>query len=512
MPNWTSGYITDIGYIYAYFTELNPHRMRLALVNAGLHVPEVTTACELGFGQGLSANIHAAASTAQWYGTDFNPSQAGFAQSLSDTSGSGAQFYDNSFAEFADRTDLPDFDFIGINATWSWISDENRRIIVDFIRNKLKVGGVVYISYNTQPGWAGMVPLRELLTEHAEKMGASGNGIVTRIDQAIGFAEKLMDTNPAYARVYPQVLKRLKKIKGQSRNYLAHEYFNRDWSPMSFSEMSGWLESAKLDFACSADYLDMVDRVNLTADQQTFLNAIPDPRFRQTVRDFMVNQQYRRDYWVKGARRMSPLEQAEELRTQRVALVQPRSEVSLEVTGSAGKKAMVGAVYGLVLDVLADHKPKTLGHVEQLVKAHNISFARMLQSVLLLMGSGALTTAQDSSVASKTVEKITGRLNAHLCAKARSRSGITHLASPVTGGGIAVGRFQQLFLQAMKQDKHKPAEWAEYAWKILQPEGQHLTKKVNVLQSEEENLAELISQAELFSKKTLPVLRALEIA
>jgi hypothetical protein len=30
------------------------------------------------------------------------------------------------------------------------------------------------------------------------------------------------------------------------------------------------------------------------------LNELPDPTFRQSVRDFMVNQQFRRDYWIKG--------------------------------------------------------------------------------------------------------------------------------------------------------------------------------------------------------------------
>lgn len=42
--------------------------------------PEVGSACELGFGQGMSANLHAAASVVQWSGTDFNPAQAAFAR------------------------------------------------------------------------------------------------------------------------------------------------------------------------------------------------------------------------------------------------------------------------------------------------------------------------------------------------------------------------------------------------------------------------------------------------
>ena len=133
---------------------MRPLRVKLAFANAGLVCPDFGTACELGFGQGLSANVHAAASVTQWHGTDFNPSQAGFAQELARATGAGSRFYDEAFAEFCARPDLPDFDYIGLHGIWSWISDDNRAVIVDFIRRKLKVGGVLYISYNTLTGKA----------------------------------------------------------------------------------------------------------------------------------------------------------------------------------------------------------------------------------------------------------------------------------------------------------------------------------------------------------------------
>ena len=159
MTDWTSGYVADIGYTYGYYQELNPQRVKLAFLNASLVAPEFGTACELGFGQGLSANLHAAASVCSWHGTDFNPSQAGFAQELAAASGADAHLYDEAFDEFAKR-DMPEFDYIGLHGIWSWISDKNRAVIVDFIRKKLKVGGVLYISYNTLPGWGTFAPMR----------------------------------------------------------------------------------------------------------------------------------------------------------------------------------------------------------------------------------------------------------------------------------------------------------------------------------------------------------------
>lgn len=62
MSDWTAGYVAEIDYTYGYYTELNPQRIELALIHQGIKPPKIENACELGFGQGLSINIHCAAS------------------------------------------------------------------------------------------------------------------------------------------------------------------------------------------------------------------------------------------------------------------------------------------------------------------------------------------------------------------------------------------------------------------------------------------------------------------
>lgn len=513
MTDWTAGYVADIGYIYGYYPELNPLRVRLAFLNAGLVPPEIGAACELGFGQGLSANLHASGSMLQWHGTDFNPSQAAFAQEVASASGSGAKLLDEGFDVFCNRVDMPEFDYIGLHGIWSWISDENRQVIVDFIHKKLKVGGVLYISYNTQPGWAAMVPMRDLLTEHAEVLGSEGAGIVNRIDGALAFADKLLAANPAYARSNPQVVDRIERIKKQDRHYIAHEYFNRDWEPMAFAQMARWLAPAKVQWACSANYLDALDVVNLTADQQALLASIPDPMFRQTTRDFIVDQQFRKDYWVKGARTLSRLEQAEGLRSQRVILVKPREDVSLKVKGNLGEATMQEAIYNPILDLLADHKPKSLGQIEQALQntRTSIGLAQIQQAAMLLSATGAVLAVQSDAEISKA-KKSCDQINIHLMGKARASDELRYLASPVTGGGVNVTRFEQLFLMAIQQGKQKPADWAQFVWGILAIQGQLLFKEGKTLEAAEDNLAELTAQAQTFAQKQLPILKALLIA
>jgi SAM-dependent methyltransferase len=510
MSDWTSGYVTDVEYTFGYYTELNPLRLKLAFLNAGLDCPAVGAACELGFGQGMSANLHAAASHTTWSGTDFNPSQAGFASELAQISGSGAQLFDQGFAEYCNRDDLPDFDYIGLHGIWSWISNENRQIIVDFIRRKLKVGGVLYISYNTLPGWSAMAPMRHLMTGFAERMSAPGSGIVAQVDSALGFCDRLLATNPLYARANPQVAERFGKMKGQNRRYLAHEYFNRDWLPMHFTDMADWLQPAKMSFACSANYLDHIDGINLSGEQQKLLADIPDPVFKQQVRDFMVNQQFRKDYWVKGPRKLNKLEQGEKLGKERVVLIQPRDDVAFEVSGTLGKLKMQEAIYKPLLDCLADHKPKTISAIEAELKTTGITAAQMVQGLVILTGSGALASAHDDKTI-RALKDRTDRLNAHIIAKSRGNSEFHNLASPVTGGGIVVDRFQQLFLAARAGGENKPEEWARIAFETLKIQGQRILQDGKTLETDAENRDYLSKMAKTFADKILPVLVALKV-
>jgi D-lyxose ketol-isomerase len=129
----------------------------------------------------------------------------------------------------------------------------------------------------------------------------------------------------------------------------------------------------------------------------------------------------------------------------------------------------------------------------------------------VLCSNGVFSAAQDDLVVSKT-KKITDKLNAHLLMKARCSNEITHLASPVTGGGVSVPRFQQLFILSIQQGKKKPEEWASDVWQILTIQRQKIVKEGKTLETIEENLAEIKEQAILFAEKKLPILKALQIA
>jgi hypothetical protein len=95
--------------------------------------------------------------------------------------------------------------------------------------------------------------------------------------------------------------------------------------------------------------------------------------------------------------------------------------------------------------------------------------------------------------------------------KARMSNDLAYLASPVTGGGVSVPRFHQLFLLAKLQGHKQPQDWAQYVWGILSMQGQRLIKEGKAMELDEENVQELVKQANEFETKYLPILKALEI-
>jgi hypothetical protein len=514
MSVWTDGYVEGIEYARAYQRELNPLRVAMAFVNANLVAPAIVTACELGFGQGLSVNLHAAASATQWFGTDFNSAQAGFARELAAASGAEARLFDQSFAEFCSRGDLPDFDFIGLHGVWSWISDENRAILVDFLRRKLKAGGVVYIGYNALPGHIAMAPIQDVLSRHAESRAlAPAQGTANRIDEALAFAERLLAVSPLYAHANPQLAERLKMIRGKNQAYLAHEYFNRSWMPVSFARMADWLAPAKLEYACSANYFDMVDAWNLTPEQQTLLGEISDTTLRETVRDIMLNRTFRWDYWVRGARRLTPLQRSEALLSQRVMLIRQRTDVTLKVRGARGEFTLLQSICDPVLDALADHRPKTLEQIAQALNDKRVGIPQLADIVLTLVTTGAVAPVQDEAVI-RAAKLRTDPLNAMLCDKARSHPDISYLASPVIGGGFREvgGRVALFFLHGMSQGRRHPAELAEHVSRIFYAQGVTILRDGRPMDSTAEGLGALTAQAAYFLDKQLAVLQALQIA
>jgi Predicted methyltransferase regulatory domain len=256
--------------------------------------------------------------------------------------------------------------------------------------------------------------------------------------------------------------------------------------------------------------LDVVDAVNLTAEGAAFLKGIEHPILREQIRDYFINQQFRKDIYQRGVRRLSPVEHREHMLATRFVLVQQAELIPMTVTGAVGEATLQEAIYRPLLDELAagGYAPKSLNDLMRALPT--LSLPQVIQAIAVLVGAGHVAPCH-AEAATLQVRKTCKALNLHLMQRARISNDINFLASPVTGSGIAVERFQQLFLLARSGERERPADWARFVWQLLTEQGQKIVKDGTPLETPDENLAELTAQANAFLENRLPILRALEI-
>ena len=496
MSAWSEGYTSDVTYTYGYYNELNPINLTIPFLMAGLAPPKIENACELGFGQGISLNMHSATSNIKWYGTDFNPSHAFFAQSLANQIGSNKPVIsDQGFNEFCMRDDLPEFDFICLHGIWSWISDENRHIIVDFIRRTLKFGGILYISYNTLPGWMTLSPVRHLLVEHKRLMSSSEH-------------DSLVTARAALCQVSPTLMTSVTQLLEQNSNYLVHEYLNQDWHPMFFAQIEKWLEPAKLSYACSAKYLDDFSGCLFTTEQVEFINQIQNKSFAQTVKDYMLNKQFRCDYWVKGSLALSQTEMIEQWKKLRIILVVARSDIVKTISNTLTTN-LLDEIFDPILDILSDYQIHSVADLLESLE-NKVEINAIFTALAILFGKKDIRLVQEDDVIAQ-VKPRCDALNRYLLDKAKNFAGTGEIvASPVTGEGFLLTELEALCILA-NQSKLAQDKWTDFIWDIFKAKNRLMIKDGETLTEEEENLAEIEKKKNLFIEKRLKIFQSLGI-
>jgi hypothetical protein len=355
------------------------------------------------------------------------------------------------------------------------------------------------------------MPIRHLIKLHADMVGTEAAGMVANLDAALAFANQIVDAGALYFRGNPGAAERLKTISGQDRNYLAHEYLTKHWRLTTISDTAAALDDAKLSFVASAHLIDHVDSVNLSAEGQKLLGEINHPILRQSVRDYFVRQSFRRDIFVKGPRHYTPLEKYEAACSETFVLTTSPEDIPRKVTGSLGEATLLDQIYGPLLEVMGENSgsPKKFQQLVEHPKLKSLQSAQLFEALLVLTGGGHVHPAQEE--VGNSVRARCLALNRHLCERARSAPDVSFLASPVTGGGVFVPRFHQLFILASHQGKRSETEKAIFAWELLAAQGERLMKKDKPLDTADENLAELTELVRQFEAKRKPVLSALGV-
>jgi ubiquinone/menaquinone biosynthesis C-methylase UbiE len=464
---------------------------------------------ELGFGRGLTATILAASNpNGKFYATDFNPAHVAGAQQMADTAQiTNLTLLENSFDELAHgKVDLPQFDFITLHGIYTWVTEENQKHIVEFITRYLKPGGVVYMSYNAMPGWAMALPLQRLLTEHAD---LHPNRSDKQIDEAAVFIEKLNQLQTGYFTVNPGLKPRLDMLKTGSRNYLVHEYMHKHWKPLYSADVARDMDNAKLEFIGSADLPFAYQPLYLSPERMAMMASVSDRRMRETLLDYFLNTGFRKDIFVRGARRMTAGRQAEWLSNTGLALIVPQENVNLTMKLTIGEVNGKAEVYSPVVEAIAK-KPQTMAELGTHANLANQTFGNLTQIAAMLVASNQAGIFFNNGAVSPDAAK---RLNRAIASQVRYNDDYQAMCSPLLGNGISMGFIERVFYLMLVQNPkmQEAAALAKEAWKLMAPQGRRMVRDGQTMETDEANIEELTTQFTLLLKNRVPLWKQLQM-
>lgn len=502
MQGWTEGYVEGIDYTRNFYREMSPALAAFSLVLKGWRPPPAVLSgrfdyAEPGCGYGLTSTVLAATHPqARFTALDFNPAHIAAARRLAGEAGlDNAVFLEESFAEHA-RRDGPDFDMVALHGVWSWISAENRAVLVDLLRRRLRPGGLVYVSYNALPGNYAHQPLRRVLMDHVA--GRSGP-LPGRIADALAFAARAAALQTGAFEGSDAIPKRIEALRGHSPNYIAHEYLNTDWTAFYHADVARELGKAKLTFAAPAVPMEQFEELMLWEQVRTLAAEVADPDDAETLRDILSNRSFRRDLYVRGAERLTAAERSAMLRGMRFILLIAPDDLPEVATTPVGPVRLPQALYRPLGEALAA-EPCSLGDLLARPALAGQEETAVLRALALLTSQrlAAPVLAEDGL---EERQAAADRCNAALLDQRCAGGQINTLASPVLGGGVPVTREEALFLKAARLGED-PAAFASRRLSAdgLRPE------------TAEENLEELRTRHARFVAHRLPILRRLGVA
>ncbi|HEV3372638.1 MAG TPA: class I SAM-dependent methyltransferase [Xanthobacteraceae bacterium] len=460
MAGWGSGYVVDTAYVHDFCRVQVPPMLSFAALAGGVEAPgaagEALAYCDLGCGQGYTANLIAAANpAAQVLGIDFNPSHIANARALATAARlSNVDFREASFEEIAADPTMPPFDLMAMHGVFGWVSARNRQALVELIGRCLKPGGLLYVSYDCMPGWAGVAPLRRIMARSFASR--AGSPSPAALERAIAYSDSLRAADARFHRMFPNVEAQIERLKSTPRAYLAHELLTRDWEAFSFGQVADALAEAKLTYVGSAYLTDGVDRVNFTEAQQAMLAGLDDPILREETRDMLLARQFRRDVFAKGIPDTSPRRIRARWLDTRFAMTSMQKDFDMTFDTPIGKLQLRPDVHAPLIERLRKG-PVTLREAIDGLPQPAANWGSIADAIKVLVGRGDLQPALPAGGDAARAASVRA-FNAAVLERAMDRAEFGYLASPVTGGAVRVDRVAQLYLFARQRGMADPAQ------------------------------------------------------
>ena len=396
MSKWTQEFKYNLPRAYVENNETSPLYLRYLLTSKGFACPDFSqgNCLEIGTGNGVGFSVKTMCSTAHWKGLEFNPTLVNKTLRRAKQCHIKLDLTSDDLASFVKRPDLPKFDLICVDFVWSWISKEDQELIIDLVKNNLNEGGVFYVSYNCTTGMTNFESVRDLMKLYDTN---KHNNSVSNKDKVLSiskFLYPIMELNPCYVIAQPDFAQRIQQACFAPDQFLS-ENINTYWHMEHFSELAKRLDRADMGFVCSANGADHLDHINLTQEQIEFLQPLLGTSLYEECHDFMVDQRYRYDVFMKGAVPLNTNEFLDEFASQNIVMITNAANFDYKLAGNNGEVELPRELYEPLIALLSDNQSHNIGMLINTILSErsDIETSDLIAAINTLVFSGICAVA-----------------------------------------------------------------------------------------------------------------------
>jgi hypothetical protein len=317
--------------------------------------------------------------------------------------------------------------------------------IVRLLRNKVRAGGAVHLSYNALPAWGPALGMQRVMREAGRRLAWRSD---RQAEEGLAIVQSLQTAEARQLNQSPFTQTLIARLDKMPTAYLAHEYMNEHWNPCFMADVAGALADAKLDFVASSQLVENFPDLLLTEPQRAVVQKFEDPIMREMVKDVCAERSLRHDVYVRGAQRIDPAARDAALGEVCIGLNIHPNDFPLEVQMPAGKAELNPDFYQPI--VRAASKGPSL--IKDLLALPDIEGRRHNPAELVGMLVGLeladLVARPDSDPGAEAMRF--NSVTARRFVRSENLTRVIALASRRTGAGVATGLLDLIVLERLR--------------------------------------------------------------
>ena len=296
----------DLGYLSQPFPYASAPFLESYARLLGLSPAPASTARILEIGSSYGGNLISQAlfyPQATFTGIEIAPTQVSVGKTYIDQLGiTNLDLLEGDVNESHDH--LGTYDYIIAHGFYSWVDEETKNNFLRLCKEHLAENGILYISYNTYPGWHKMDSVRALLEFANKDIDTLNHREKVRHGKTV--ASKLGTLMLEYDTVKNQqtsFLQSLRQTLQKQDCYVGHDHLEPVNTPVYFHQCMDHMAEHGFTYLCDCDLnLSFPDVYDETLRTQLQELAPHDPLAREQYIDFMLNTAFRKSLFThKGA-------------------------------------------------------------------------------------------------------------------------------------------------------------------------------------------------------------------